>query len=88
LEFDKKKQQEEQIQKLFIHLYIYIMGKFEKQQEKKQEQKEKEKTRCEALGKFYFDLAKLVFAALVLGGMFPYFRRMIVTLLQTQIHTL
>lgn len=64
------------------------MGKFEKQQEKKQEQKEKEKTRCEALGKFYFDLAKLVFAALVLGGMFPYFRRVIVTLLQTQIHTL
>ena len=64
------------------------MGKFEKQQEKKQEQKEKEKTRCEALGKFYFDLAKLVFVVLVLGGMFPYFRRMIVTLLQTQIHTL
>lgn len=50
------------------------MGKFEKQQEKKQEQKEKEKTRCEALGKFYFDLAKLVFAALVLGGMFPLFQ--------------
>ena len=67
------------------------MGKFEKQQEKKQEQKEKEKTRCEALGKFDYhriETAKLVFAALVLGGMFPYFRRMIVTLLQTQIHTL
>lgn len=56
------------------YLYICIMGRFEQQQEQKKEKKEKEKTRREALGKFYFDLAKLVFAALVLGGMLSLFQ--------------
>lgn len=51
------------------------MGRFEQQQEQKKEKKEKEKTRRETLGKFYFDLAKLVFAALVLGGMLSLFQQ-------------
>lgn len=50
------------------------MGKFEKQLEARKEKKEQERTRRGALGKFYFDLAKLVFAALVLGGMLSLFK--------------
>lgn len=41
------------------------MGNFVKQAEKK----ERDKIRRETLGKFFFDLAKLVFASIVLGEM-------------------
>lgn len=72
LESDKKTRRRTDFRN---YLYICIMGRFEQQQEQKKEKKEKEKTRREALGKFYFDLAKLVFAALVLGGMLSLFQQ-------------
>lgn len=37
------------------------------------EKKEKDKTRREKLAGYFFDLSKLVFAALVLGGITPLF---------------
>ena len=40
------------------------MGNWERQQTMR---KERDKVRRETLGKFFFDLAKLVFAAIVLG---------------------
>lgn len=44
------------------------MSSFVKQQEEKKEIKEKEKLSRETLGKFFFDLAKLVFTAMALVG--------------------
>lgn len=46
------------------------MGNWSVQQEAKKEVKEKERTSRETLGKFFYDLAKLVFTAmaLVVGG--------------------
>ncbi len=41
------------------------MGNWERQQTMR---KERDKVRRETLGKFFFDLAKFVFAAIVLGG--------------------
>jgi len=43
------------------------MGKFTDQQTIKKEAKEKEKVRRETLGKFFYDLAKLSFAGLVIA---------------------
>ncbi|RHU23378.1 MULTISPECIES: DUF6722 family protein [Parabacteroides] len=45
------------------------MGTWEKQQEIKREKREQDKIRKESLGKFFYDLAKLTFAAIVLGEM-------------------
>lgn len=45
------------------------MGKWEKEQEKKRQSWEKDKFRKENLGKFFYDLSKLTFAAIVLGEM-------------------
>lgn len=47
------------------------MGNYSKKQEEKNENKEKNKTRREKLATYFFDLSKLVFAALVLGGITP-----------------
>lgn len=44
------------------------MSNFTKQQEERKEAKEKEKLSRETLGKFFFDLAKLVFTAMALVG--------------------
>lgn len=44
------------------------MGKFENQIKEKVEAREKDKTRRENLAKYYFDLSKLTFTALVLGS--------------------
>lgn len=44
------------------------MGKWSFQQELKQEKQKLDKSRREHLCKFYYDLAKLVFAGLVVGG--------------------
>lgn len=44
------------------------MGNWEKQQEAIKEAKERDKTSRENLGKFFYDLAKLAFAALVIGS--------------------
>lgn len=45
------------------------MGTWEKQQEIKREKREQDKIRKESLGKFFYDLAKLTFVAIVLGEM-------------------
>lgn len=47
------------------------MGKWSLQQEKSREEKELNRTRKENLCKFIYDLAKLVFAGVVLGGFIP-----------------
>ena len=44
------------------------MGSWREQQEVKQEVKEKEKTSRETLVKFFYDLAKISFTALVVGS--------------------
>ena len=44
------------------------MGDFAKQQEKRKESQEREKLSRETLGKFFYDLAKLVFTAMALVG--------------------
>lgn len=49
------------------------MSDFSLQQNKIKEKKEKDKTRREKLAGYFFDLSKLVFAALVLGGITPLF---------------
>lgn len=45
------------------------MGNWTKQQHEREKTYEKDKMRKENLGKFFYDLAKLVFGAIVLGGM-------------------
>lgn len=47
------------------------MGKWLEQQEVKKEGKLLKRFRRENLGKFFFDLAKLSFAGLVVGGIVP-----------------
>jgi len=54
-------------------LYICVvdtwnMGNFSKMQEEKKERKEKDNTRREKLASYFFDLSKLSFAGLVIGG--------------------
>lgn len=49
------------------------MGNWSEKQEVKKEMKEKDKTRREKLAGYFFDLSKLIFAALVLGGITPLF---------------
>lgn len=44
------------------------MGKWNIQQEMKLENRERRKVRRENLNKFFYDLAKLVFAGVVIGG--------------------
>lgn len=48
------------------------MGKFIMQQELKKEVKEKEKVSRETLGKYFYDLSKLTFGAMVLGIVIPW----------------
>ena len=43
------------------------MGNYMKQTEAREERKERDKTSRETLGKFFYDLAKLSFAGLVVG---------------------
>lgn len=43
------------------------MGNYTKQIEAREERKERDKTSRETLGKFFYDLAKLSFAGLVVG---------------------
>lgn len=47
------------------------MGNWSAQQEVKKEIKERDKTRKENITKYYLDLSKLTFVALVLGGITP-----------------
>lgn len=59
-----------------IHIQQCNMSNFSKMQEERTERKEKDKTRRETLGKFFYDLAKLTFAAIVLGGLTPIYANM------------
>lgn len=52
------------------------MGNWSEKQDVKKEVKEKNKVRRETLGKFFYDLAKLTFAAIVLGGLTPIYANM------------
>lgn len=45
------------------------MGKWEKQQDEKRVGREKDKFRRETLAKYFYDLSKLMFAAIVIGEM-------------------
>ena len=45
------------------------MSNWEKQQEVKKEGRERDRSRRETLGKDFYDLSKLMFAAIVLGEM-------------------
>lgn len=47
------------------------MGNWKIQQIKKQENQERDRSRRETLGKFFYDLAKLTFAGLVIGSIAP-----------------
>lgn len=53
--------------------YIVEMGNFSVQQELKKETRERDKSRKENLGKFFYDLAKLTFAGVVIGSITPWF---------------
>ena len=50
---------------------VVYMGNWSVQQEAKKEVKEKDKVRREKLAGFFFNLAQLTFAGLVLGGITP-----------------
>ena len=47
------------------------MGNWDEQQVARKDAKEKDRTRREILAKYYLDLSKLFFAALVLGSIIP-----------------
>lgn len=47
------------------------MGNWSERQEGRKEVKEKDKVRWKKLAGFFFDLAKLTFGVLVLGGVVP-----------------
>lgn len=53
---------------LYLCKIVFIMSNFVRQQEERKEIKEKEKLSRENLGKFFFDLAKLVFTSMALVG--------------------
>ena len=50
------------------------MGNWSERQEVKKEVKEKEKISRETLGKFFYDLAKLTFAGVVICGVIPLYK--------------
>ena len=50
------------------------MGKLKKQQAKCKPEKEKKSVQQETMGKYFYDLSKLTFAALVLGGTVSFFQ--------------
>ena len=49
------------------------MGNFTQKQEVKKHTHEREKTRREKLAGYFFDMSKLIFAGLVIGGLTPLF---------------
>lgn len=49
------------------------MGNWSEKQEEKKERKEKDKTSREIPGKYFYDLSKLSFGAMVLGVVVPWF---------------
>ena len=55
-----------------IKRYYYTI-KWEKQQDEFKEAKERKKTTKEVIAKYFLDISKLVFTAIVLGGFTPMF---------------
>ena len=51
------------------------MGKFAEQQKEKDQARDREKLSRETLGKFFYDLAKLAFTAMVLGSVVSLFSK-------------
>lgn len=49
------------------------MGNWSERQDGRKERREKDRTRREKLAGYFFDMSKLIFAALVLGGLTPLF---------------
>lgn len=49
------------------------MGNFSNQQKAREEAKERDKLTRETIAKYFLDLSKLVFTAIVLGGLTPVF---------------
>jgi hypothetical protein len=49
------------------------MGNFGKQQEARKEIREKDRASRETLGKYFYDLSKLSFGAMVIGVIVPWF---------------
>lgn len=54
-------------------MYIRDIGNWDKQQEDRKDTKEKNKIRREKLVGFFYDIAKLSFAGLVVGFVMPIF---------------
>lgn len=54
-------------------MYIRDIGNWDKQQEDRKDTKEKNKIRREKLVEFFYDIAKLSFAGLVVGFVMPIF---------------
>ena len=52
------------------------MSNWGKQQDIRKESLERDKSRRETLGKFFYDLAKVAFAGLVVGGVAPLYANM------------
>ena len=50
------------------------MGKFMEQQEALKALREMKRVKIEAMAKYFYDLSKLAFAAMVLGGMVSFFQ--------------
>lgn len=50
------------------------MGKFMEQQEALKALREMKRVKKEAMAKYFYDLSKLAFAAMVLGGMVSFFQ--------------
>lgn len=49
------------------------MSNFANQQEAKKEQRERDRSTKETIAKYFLDLSKLIFTAIVLGGLAPIF---------------
>lgn len=57
-------------------MYYCIMSNWEKLQDVKRRFSRRDKSRRENLGKFFYDLAKVAFAGLVVGGVAPLYANM------------
>ncbi len=56
-----------------MHHKLNEMGNWSEQQKAKEEVKERDKVTRETIAKYFLDLSKLVFTAIVLGGLTPIF---------------
>ena len=59
--------------KWYLVIFVVDMSKFSENIDKKEDKKVKDRTSREELGKYFFDLSKLSFGAMVLGVVVPWF---------------